>query len=85
MFMSVGRVWAGRPAAEMAREPRPRRWPWSRFELKLSRPEAADMPVLVGASDAELAQLAARSFDGAEAVRHRAMMLLLTSPGERGR
>lgn len=82
MFISVGRIWAGRPAAEVVREPRVRRWPWRREEL---RSEALDMPALLGASDAELVQHATRSFVGAEAVRHRAVMLLLTNPSDRGR
>jgi hypothetical protein len=47
--------------------------------------DAADAPALEGASDAELGRLVTRSFDGAEAVRHRAVMLLLTSPGQSGR
>jgi hypothetical protein len=84
MFISVGRMWAGRPVAEVASEPRARRWPWSRFESRKPA-EAADVPALEGASDAELVQLVTRSFDGAEAVRHRAVMLLLTRQGQSGR
>jgi hypothetical protein len=82
MFMSVGRIWAGRPAADVAREPRVRRWPWSRGE---QRSQAIDMSALLGASDTELIQHATRSFVGVEAERHRAIMLLLTNPGDRGR
>jgi hypothetical protein len=87
MFISVGRIWAGRPAAEVAREPRVRRWPWSRVEHRSPRvlAEAPDMPALLGASDAELVRHATRSFVAAEEVRHRAIMLLLTNPGRRGR
>jgi hypothetical protein len=89
MFVSIGRIWAGRPAAKVGiGEPRERTWPWSGLAHRLTRTRERGpvVPVALGASDGELVRMATPpAMDMAEHHRHRAMMLLLTNPGRPGR
>jgi len=89
MFMSIGRIWAGRPATAVGTgESRERSWPWNGIAHRLTRTRdhGPVVPAALGASDGELVRVATpTAMDLAEHHRHQAMMLLLTNPGRPGR
>jgi hypothetical protein len=88
MFISIGRIWAGRPAAVVSTRERLRiRRSGSRSEYRSRQTveNAPDLPAALGASDAELVRVAIpQSMGAADRHRHQAMLLLLTNNGHRG-
>jgi hypothetical protein len=88
MFISIGRIWAGRPAAVVSARERLRiRRSGNRsvYRSRQTGENALDLPAALGASDAELVQVAVpQAMDAADRHRHQAMLMLLTNNGHRG-